>query len=130
MAKYVGKIFEVPNVHLRIKGSKTHKVHVKWYNPFKRKFKCNVLTSLEEKIPLTSDNRKGMHRKVGYYDKTSDTFFQFDKGKYAKIRNGKIMLIPRDKLQGFELWSGYEGTRYLSKNVLEGRLKNELKIKK
>ena len=47
MPKYVGKIFKVDNRTLKLKGSSTHYVHVKLYNPFTRKFKCRIVTSLE-----------------------------------------------------------------------------------
>lgn len=130
MAKYVGKIFKVSNNKLKIKGNDAHYVHVKWYNPFSKKFKCKVITSLEDKVVLNDDNRKNLHNAIGYYDKRSNSFSFFDKKKYTKLRNGEITPLPISKLTGFDVWSGYSGTKYLKKEDLKGNVKNTMRIKK
>ena len=61
MAKYVGKVFRVDNKTLKLKGRSAHYVHVKWYNPFTRMFKCRVLTSLENR-QLLVDNKSSALR--------------------------------------------------------------------
>lgn len=130
MAKYVGKIFKIPNSVLKIKGTDIHYVQVKWYNPFTKKFKCNIITSLEDKVKLNEENKIGLHNSIGYYDKRSNTFSFFDKKKYLKMRNGDITPIPINKLVGFPVWSGFSGSLYLNINDLKGNQKNKLGIKK
>ena len=71
MAKYVGKIFRVNNKTLRIKGSGSHFVHVKWYNPFTHKFRCYVITSLEEKKVLSPGERNNLHI-MAYHKENED----------------------------------------------------------
>ena len=53
MAKFVGKIFKVSNNKIGIRNDGAHNVHVVWYNPFKRKFRCKVITSLESAAQKT-----------------------------------------------------------------------------
>ena len=96
MAKYVGKIFEVSNSALGLRGNGTHKVHVKWYNPFKRVFRCKVLTSLEDKTKDLS-TIKNSRKTNTYITKRDGEFYLFDKGKYERLRNGQIMPIPMSK---------------------------------
>jgi len=85
MAKYVGKIFRVSNKALKIKGKGTHYVHVKWYNPFTRKFRCKVITSLEEEKKLTNRNREIL-KTSPFHKKSEKVFTVFSRNKYEKLR--------------------------------------------
>lgn len=118
MAKYVGKIFEVNNAALGLRGNKTHKVHVQWYNPFKRIFRCKVITTLEDKTKDLSSLRDS-RRTNTYITKRGEEFYLFDKGKYERLRKGEIVPIPMSKTEGFVLWSGYEHTRNLRLKTLK-----------
>lgn len=130
MAKYVGKIFKVPNNKLGIHSSGAHYVHVAWYNPFKRKFRCKVLTSLEEKKELIGKQIK-QTGKTAYAKGSGNTFFLFKKRKYKLLREGKIQSIPVQNLQGFDVWSGYMDSRDLHISVLKNsKYQKDMKINK
>ena len=128
MAKYVGKIFKIDNKTLKLKGGRTHYVHVKWYNPFTRKFKCKIVTSLENRKFL-GDN-KSVLGSTPYQRNEDGSYSLFEKQKYSKIRSGKIEPISVLKTKGFGFWHGYEGTRYLQARHLKGKEQKQLGIKK
>ena len=128
MAKYVGHIFKVNNAALGIKRSGSHYVHVKWFNPFSRKFWCKIITSLEERKSL--DQIKASKKAKICLKGGGDDFYIFAERKYAKLRNGEIVPIPVDKTEGFSVWSGYYGSRYLARSKLKGNRKLHMKIKK
>ena len=131
MAKYVGKIFKVNNKALKIKGSGTHYVHVKWYNPFTRKFRCNIITSLENKKELDENQRRNLHLMTFSKEKrNSELYYVFNRQKYNKLRNGKIVPIPFSKTQGFEVWSGYSDVKNLHISSLKNNEQKHMKIKK
>ena len=100
MAKYVGKIFQVANRHLGIKKQGCHYVHVTWYNPFSRKFRCKVITSLEDKHVLSKTERKILGTTPFYL--SDRTYYLFRKKLYPDIREGNITPIPVPKTEGFE----------------------------
>ena len=129
MAKYVGKIFRVNNAALNIKRRGTHYVHVKWYNPFTRKFRCKVITSLEDK-KILSDEEKRILSSTPYHKERDNTYNLFSKRKYSKLRNGEIQSIPVQKTKGFNVWSGYSGSRDLFISALKGNEQKHLKIDK
>ncbi len=130
MAKYVGKIFKVPNSKLKIHGNDIHYVSVKWYNPFTHMFKCRVITSLEDKVSLSS--LKGETAKIACisYDPKTKTNLLLNKRKYKQLRNGSIEPIPINKCENFDVWSGFAKTIYLSKKDLKLNNKRNMKIKK
>ena len=130
MAKFVGKIFKVPNNKLGIHSSGAHYIQVAWYNPFKRKFRCKVLTSLEDKKELIGRQIK-QTEKTAYAKGDDNTFYLFKKRKYRLLREGKIQPVPVQNLQGFEVWSGYMDSRDLHISVLKkSKVQNGMKIKK
>ena len=129
MAKYVGKIFKVNNQKLNIRGKGYHFVHVKWYNPVTRKFRCRVITSLEKEQKLVGSEREIL-KNTPYFSKRDDTFALFSKSKYKKLREGKIEPIPTTKTQGFDVWGGYYETRFLSRKVLRGKEQKDMHIRK
>ena len=129
MAKYVGKIFKVNNTALNIKRHGTHYVHVKWYNPFTRKFRCKVITSLEKEQKLSVEERRVLQT-TPFLKKEEGTYLLFSKNKYNKLRNGKIVPIPATKTEGFGVWSGYQDTRDVHINALKGKEQKHMKIKK
>ncbi|MBQ8229683.1 MAG: hypothetical protein IJZ32_03195 [Clostridia bacterium] len=129
MAKYVGKIFRVNNTALNIKRRGTHYVHVTWYNPFTRKFRCKVITSLEDKKVLSEDEKRVLSS-TPYHKEKDNTYNLFSKRKYSKLRNGDIQPISAQKTKGFEVWSGYSGSRDLFVSVLKGNEQKHLKIEK
>ncbi len=130
MAKFVGKIFRISDKNLRIHGSGSHYVHVTWYNPFKRMFRCKVLTSLEDKKELVGRDIK-QAQKTAYVKGDGDTFYLFKKRKYKLLREGKIQPVPAQNLEGFEVWSGYMESRDLHISVLKkSKVQNKMKIKK
>lgn len=129
MAKYVGKIFRIENVRLNIKRRGTHYVHVKWFNPFTRKFRCRIITSLEDKKVLQESERTILNS-TPYYKESNSTYNLFSKNKYIKLRSGNIEPIPTNKTVGFNVWSGYLGSRNLHISVLKGKEQTNLKIKK
>lgn len=128
MAKYVGKIFRVDNKTLKLKGSSTHYVHVKWYNPFTRMFKCRIVTSLEKRKFL-GENKSALVS-TPYHKNEDGSYSFFEKQKYSKIRSGKIEPISVSKTKGFDYWHGYEGTRYLHARQLKDKEQKQLSIKK
>ena len=128
MAKYVGKIFKVDNTKLKIHGKEAHYVHVKWYNPFTRMFKCRIVTSLEKREFL-GDNKRALGS-TPYHKNEDGSYSFFEKQKYSKIRSGKIEPISVSKTKGFNYWHGYEGTRYLHARHLKGKEQKHLSIKK
>lgn len=129
MAKYVGKIFRVNNTALNIKRRGTHYVHVTWYNPFTRKFRCKVITSLEEEKRL-SNNERTVLQTTPFHKKEENVYALFSRKKYNKLRNGKITPIPIIKTEGFGVWSGYQETRDVHINALKGKEERGMKIKK
>ena len=129
MAKYVGKIFRVNNAILNIRRRGSHYVHVKWYNPITHKFRCKVITSLEDKKVL-SDKEKRILSSTPYYKEKDNTYNLFSKRKYAKLRNGEIEPIPVKKTKGFDVWSGYSSVRDVHIRVLKGNEQKHLSIKK
>ena len=128
MAKYVGKVFKVNNKALKLKGSSAHYVYVKWYNPFTRVFKCRVITSLEKRIFL-GENKRALGS-TPYHKNEDGSYSLFEKQKYSKIRSGKIEPILVSRTKGFDVWHGYEGTRYLRIGQLKGNEQKHLSIKK
>ena len=128
MAKYVGKIFRVNNKILRIKGSGSHFVHVKWYNPFTHKFRCHIITSLEEKKVLTRDKRNNLHI-MSYHKENENTYCIFNRKKYEDLRSGKITPIPVSCANGLTVWSGYQDRRNLHIATLRGNEVPHIKIK-
>ena len=132
MAKFIGKIFKVPNSKLGIRTSGAHNVHVVWYNPFKRKFRCKVLTSLEKEKELSGKEYNELKR-TPYVKKrgTKSTFSLFKLNKYAKVRNGTLTPIPVTKTSGLPLWSAYSETVELGVNDLKkSKAQPHVKIKK
>ena len=132
MAKYVGKIFKVANNKLGIRNNGAHNVHVTWYNPLKRKFRCKVITSLESEETLIGKQRKKLDRtpyvrKVG----TKDDFYLFKRSKYRSLRNGTLTPIPTTKVDGLSHWSAYGNTVDLTVNDLKkSKEQSDIKIKK
>ena len=132
MAKFVGKIFKVANNKLGIRTSGAHNVHVVWYNPFKRKFRCKVITSLETEKELKGKQYKELKR-TPYIKKrgTKNTFYLFKLNKYAKVRNGALTPIPVTKTSGLPLWSAYSETVELNVNDLKkSRAQPNVRIEK
>lgn len=131
MAKYVGKVFKVPNSRLGIRNNGAHYVHVTWYNPFKRKFRCKTITSLETEKTLEGKQykelRKTLHvKKVG----SRNTYYIFKNDKYKKVRNGYLQPIPVTKTNGLPLWSAYSSTVELNLSDLKKGKKTDIKISK
>lgn len=132
MAKFAGKIFKVSNNKIGIRNDGAHNVHVVWYNPFKRKFRCKVITSLESEKELNGKELKQL-KTTPYVKKrgAKNTFRLFKRNKYAKVRKGEIVPIPESKLQGFAVWSGYQNTVELSLDDLKkAKAQNDKKILK
>lgn len=129
MAKYVGKIFKVDNAKLKIRGNEAHYVHVKWYNPLTKRFKCKVITSLENKHVIKDGNKRILGT-TPYIQADNGVYNIFDKKKYKKLRNGDIVPIPVSKARGFDIWTGYEETRNLHISALKGKEQKHLGIKK
>jgi len=119
MAKYVGKIFKISNKDLNIRGVGAHNVHVQWYNPFKRVFRCRVITSLETSKELDGKLKKELDNTAYYYDKKNNVYHLFRKKRYLKLRSGVIEPIPMEQTKGFEHWSGYYGAQDLNINTLK-----------
>ena len=119
MAKYVGKIFKVSNNKLNIRNGGVHFVHVKWYNPFTRKFKCKVITSLDKKKTIPANKRgKAFAGKIVTKIKNDD-FVVFSKSEYDKIRTGEVEPIPVTQTENLDNWSGYSSEVYLSRQDLK-----------
>lgn len=132
MAKYVGKVFKVSNNKLGIRNSGAHNVHVTWYNPLKRKFRCKVITSLESEETLVGKQRKKLNR-TPYVKKpgTDDDYYLFKRGKYRSIRNGNLTPIPITKVDGLSHWSAYSDTVELTINDLKkSKEQSDIKIRK
>ena len=127
MAQYVGKVFKIKNSSLGIKGSGTHDVHVTWFNPKTKKFSCKILTSLERVEPKEklSKRKNTIVRKV-----EGDKFFVFERQKYVKLREGKIVPIPVGKVKGTTDWMGYEESKDLHISTLKKGFASEKQIKK
>ena len=129
MAKYVGKIFRVNNTLLKIKRNGTHYVHVKWYNPITRKFRCKIITSLEKQTKIDFNN-KHLLGSTPFHKENDDVYSLFLKNKYKKLRNGDVEPIPATKMKGFSVWSAYSGSRDLSVRALKGKEQSDMWIKK
>ena len=69
MAKYVGKIFKVNNQKLNIRGKGYHFVHVKWFNPVTRKFRCRVITSLEDEHAKSNIEKDVLNYSCRYFNR-------------------------------------------------------------
>ena len=130
MAKYVGKIFKVDDKKLKIHGNGIHYVHVKWYNPFTRKFRCHVITSLEDQITIPAMERHKVLSSNAYHQIDKNTFNIFNRGKYRKLRNGDIEPIPAKKAKGFRVWSGFLESRDLHISALKRNEQKNMSIKK
>lgn len=131
MAKYVGKVFKVPNNRLGIRSKGAHYVHVTWYNPFKRKFRCKTITSLEVEKSLEGKQYKEL-RRTPYVKKqgSKNTFHLFKREKYPSIRDGRLTPIPVSKTSGLPLWSAYNSTVELNITDLKKGKKTDIKISK
>lgn len=131
MAKYVGKVFKVPNNKLGIRNKGAHYVHVTWYNPFKRNFRCKTITSLETEKELSGAQYKEL-RRTPYIKKTGtkNTFFLFKRNKYAGLRKGTLTPISTDKVDGLEHWSAYQNTVELTARDLKQSKATDVKISK
>ena len=130
MAKYVGRIFQVSNRTLNIKGQGTHFVNVTWYNPKTKTFRCKIITSLEtEQKLVTTEQKKNLHLRA-HLKKGYDTYYFLDKNAYHKLRNGEVQPIPIQKMQGFNLWGGYSSTIELKKSQLNIKKLQNKKILK
>lgn len=116
MAKFVGKIFKTSNNVLGVRGSGAHYFKVTWYNPFKRKFHCKVITSLEktETVELKQKRQKLKNKAYVKKDGKDNEYCVFNRNKFEDLRKGEITPIPVSQTQGFPLWSGYMGTADLS----------------
>ena len=130
MAKYVGKVFKVDDKKLKIRGNGAHYVYVKWYNPFTRKFRCRVITSLENRKVIPERERHSVLSSNSYYPVDNNTYNIFSRHKYIKLRSGIIEPIPVNKMKGFDLWSGYSGTRDVHITALKGNEQEKLSIRK
>ena len=129
MAKYVRKIFKVNNAALKLKRDGAHYVHVKWFNPFTKRFRCRVITSLENKRELKGDDKR-MLGSGPFHRVSGDIYNTFNKGKYERLREGHITPIPVSKSESFGLWIGYEEMKDVHISVLKGKEQKHLKIKK
>lgn len=131
MAKYVGKVFRIPNSRLGIRNNGTHYVHVTWYNPFKRKFRCKTITSLETEKTLEGKQYKEL-RRTPYIKKqgSKNVFRLFKREKYPRIRDGRLTPIPVSKTNGLPLWSAYSSTVELNLSDLKKVKKTDIKISK
>ena len=130
MAKYVGKVFRVDDKKLKIRGNGAHYVYVKWYNPFTRKFRCRVITSLENRKVIPERERHGVLSSNSYYKIDEKTYNIFNRRKYEKLRNGDIEPIPAKKTKGFKVWSGFFDARDVHITALKGNEQKNLSIKK
>ena len=131
MAKYVGNIFKLPNSITKVQGKGNHFVHVTWFNPKTKLFRCRIITSLEEKRTLGDIVAEGINTKKYPHQKgKGNIFYVFDKSKYRRIREGKIVPIPMSQTKGFDYFHGYEGTIDLHFSVLKKHKVTSLKIKK
>lgn len=119
MAKYVGKIFKVNNKDLNIKGNGSHFVEVKWFNPFNKKFKCNVITSLEDEYPKSNINKDVLRYNCRYFNKETQKHCVLNNDKYRKMRFGVIKPIPFNKTENFNVWSAYAESVTLHKSKLK-----------
>lgn len=131
MAKYVGKIFKASNEKLNIRWAGSHYVHVKWYNPFTRKFKCKIITSLEKNQSVPPSKRSAFFAgKIASKTKNGD-FTVFSKSEYDKLRKGLVEPIPIGQTKNFDNWSGYYSDVYLSRKDLKSTTKTKkMKINK
>ena len=130
MAKYVGKIFRINNSKLKIRGNDVHYIHVKWFNPFSRKFKCRVITSLEDMKHKTTVNKSYLEKVYSSYNNERESFCILNKKKYKKLRNGYIEPIPLDRCVNFDVWAGFTKTVNLSRSDLIKGDETEMSIKK
>ena len=117
MAKYVGKIFQVSNRILGLRGNRCHYVHVTWFNPKTKKFRCRIITSLEDVSVLSKSERKVLQTTP--FIKSNETFFLFKKKKYKDLREGHVAPIPVGRTQGFDGWIGYTRSLDIERNHLQ-----------
>ena len=130
MAKYVGKVVQLPNSILKLQGSGTHYVHVKWFDPKSKLFHCKVITSLEERV-VFSKGKKKMGKSPYFREKGSPVVNVFLRGKYEEVRKGLIDPIPIGKTSGFDGWVGYFESRQLTLHTLrKARLKTKRTVEK
>ncbi len=129
MAKYVGKVFKIPDRHLGIRGKGSHYVKISWFDPHEKIFHGQVITSLEEHLPksgLTSDDfRYRVHKKVG-----DDLYAVVKKRKIIDIREGRVVPIPIRKAEGLKVWSGFSGAVRFNLPFLSKFSPSGIKIKK
>ena len=116
MAKFVGKIFKASDNVLGVRGNGAHYFKVVWFNPFKRKFHCKIITSLERTEKVEPKKKRQQLKNKAYVKKegNNNEYCVFNRGKFEDLRNGDITPIPVPQTQGFPLWSGYMGTAELS----------------
>ena len=119
MAEYVGHIFKISNKVLRLPRRGTHYVHVTWFNPRTKMFRCKIITSLERQMNLPKDRRQILSTGPSAHIE-GDTFNLYDARTYKKLRAGVITPIPTTKSHGFPVWSGYFGVRELGIQQLVG----------
>ena len=129
MAKYVGKVFKLPDRKLGIKGNGAHMVKITWYNPFKRVFHGRVITSLENRETISESEKKNLHLRT-FHKESDSTYLFMNRSKYEKLRNGQIIPIPVHKASGLSVWSGYSGNRKIHIKTLKGQKALNIKIKK
>lgn len=129
MAKYVGKVFKVPDRHLGIRGKGAHMIKITWYNPFKRLFYGRVITSLEDRKVLNSEERKYLHLQ-NYHKESENVFLLMKRNKYEKLRNGKITPIPVTKAKGLDVWSGYSERKRIHISKLKNKRPEKVVISK
>ena len=129
MAKYVGKVFKIPDRQLGIRGNGAHMVKITWFNPFKKLFHGRVITSLEERKFLKKEDKKYLHLQ-NYHKESEDVFLIMKRSKYEKLRNGNIVPIPVTKVNGLSVWSGYSENKKIHISKIKNRRPEKIQIKK
>ena len=131
MAKYVGKIFNVKNSILGIRRRKTHNCLVEWFNPKTKKFRCRIITSLEDQVSLENEVKESILSSTPYHKVDENVFNLFKLKKYNKLRDGKITPIPQSQLLGTTIFHGFEKTVDLSLSQLrKSKLNKQLNFNK
>jgi len=129
MAKFVGKVFRIPDRYLGIKGHGTHYVKISWFDPREKIFHGKIITSLEEHLPKSSmtpnDFRYRSHKRIN-----NDLFAVVNNKKITDMRDGKIVPIPVSNAKGLERWSGYSGERLFDRTFLSRFIPTDIQIKK
>ena len=114
---------------MKIKRNGAHYVHIQWFNPFTKRFRCKIITTLEDKVELKGDDKRILG-KGPFHKEIGDIYSVFAKNKYERLRKGQITPIPVSKTEGFGVWIGYEESKDLHISVLKGREQKNLRIKK